>query len=268
MKSGSAFLDQMMASKRSEMAEVSAAAREQVRERAMEQIAGKPKHRLFQALQREGVNIIAEVKRSSPSAGAIRRDAGAVEIALKYQAAGAAAISVLTESGHFSGSLEDLVAVARQVAIPVLRKDFVVDAHQIHEAAAAGAAAVLLIVAGLRQEEFSELRQIAEDELGLDALVETHNAEEIGIAREAGAKLIGVNNRNLQTLEVSLATSRELAAHIGGGALFISESGLKTSHDIDDLARLGYRGFLIGETLMRAADPMLALRELSMGAAR
>jgi indole-3-glycerol phosphate synthase len=207
-------------------------------------------------------NIIAEIKRASPSLGNIRSDISPAALAREYESGGARAISILTEEDHFKGSLEDLREVRANTSLPLLRKDFIVDEWQIYEAAAAGADALLLIVAALEDATLARLRRITEDELGLDALVEVHTSEELRRATASGAQLIGVNNRNLHTFEVSLETSVELAAHAPPEALLVSESGLRTQADLSRLKSLGYRGFLIGETLMRAAHPADALRAL------
>jgi len=219
-------------------------------------------HAFSNALRREGINVIAEFKRRSPSKGVIRPDADLVSIVKSYEAGGAAAISVLTEEDYFSGSLDDLRSVKATVGLPVLRKDFVFDEYQVYEAAAAGADAVLLIVAALDDELLLGLRRLAEDELGLDALVEVHSLEEMRRASACGAGLIGVNNRDLRTFEVSLETSLSLAVEAPAGALLISESGLRTREDLQLLQRSGFRGFLIGETFMRAHDPQQALRNV------
>src|SRR6185369_4600879 len=192
-------------------------------------------HALRKALGREGINIIAEFKRRSPSKGVIRADADVSEIARGYEAGGAAAMSVLTEEDYFGGSLDDLRAVKNTVDLPVLRKDFVFDEYQVYESAAAGADAVLLIVAALDDETLSRLRGLAEDDLGMDALVEVHSSEEMKRAVASGATLIGVNNRDLRTFEVSLDTSFALAREAPPEALLVSESGL---HTADDLERL------------------------------
>jgi len=185
-----------------------------------------------------------------------------VEIARDYASAGAAAISVLTEEDYFDGSLEDLHAIRSAVKLPLLRKDFVFDEYQVYETAAAGAAAVLLIVAALDDALLTSLRQIAEDELGMDALVEVHDGHEMKRAVQCGAKLIGVNNRDLRTFDVSLETSLNLAASAPAGAVLVSESGLRTTEDLFRLEEAGYRGFLIGESLMRAESPGEALAAL------
>lgn len=219
-------------------------------------------HRFREALLRNGINIVAEFKRRSPSKGVIRADADLRQIAPAYQAGGAIAISVLTEEDYFAGSLEDLRAVKRLVDLPVLRKDFIFDEYQVYESAAAGADAVLLIVAALDDELLLILRRLIEDELGMDALVEVHTRDELQRALAAGANVIGVNNRNLHTFEVSLDTSLSLASEAPAGTVLISESGLNNSVDLARLHDAGYRGFLIGESLMRSENPVAALRDL------
>lgn len=217
-------------------------------------------HRLLQALRRDGVNIIAEFKRRSPSKGVIRADADLKQIVTSYEAGGASAISVLTEEDYFSGSLDDLRLVKTTIDLPVLRKDFIFDEYQVYESVAAGADAMLLIVAALDDETLVRLRRLIED-LGMDALVEVHTREEMQRAVACGANLIGVNNRNLHTFEVSLETSISLAQDTN--AILVSESGLHSAADLARLRAAGYRGFLIGETLMRSPDPEAALRELT-----
>lgn len=208
------------------------------------------------------LNVIAEFKRASPSKGIIRAEAKAEQMALSYQAGGAAAISVLTEEDRFRGSLDDLRAVRAAVKLPVLRKDFLFDEYQLAESAAAGADALLLIVAALDDETLRRLRRLTEEELRMDALVEVHTKDEMRRALHAGATLIGVNNRDLQTFKVSLEVSAELAKSAPAGVHLMAESGLRTSDDLRRLHALGYNGFLIGETLMRAVEPETALREL------
>lgn len=219
-------------------------------------------HALSRALGGDEINIIAEFKRRSPSKGVIRADADLPWIVKQYEAGGAAAISVLTETDHFDGSLADLKAVKTQSTLPVLRKDFVFDPYQLYEAAAAGSDAILLIVAALNDQQLDSLRRLAEDELGMDALVEVHDEEEMDRAASCGAKLIGVNNRNLRTFEVTLETSEKLARIAPKEALLVSESGLSQSADLRRLRDRGFYGFLIGESLMRSTDPEIALRDL------
>ena len=217
-------------------------------------------HVFLNALRRDGINIIAEFKRRSPSKGMIREGANPIDIARAYEAGGAVAMSVLTEEDYFAGSLDDLRQVKAAVDLPVLRKDFIVEDYQVYESAVAGADAILLIVAALDDELLARLRSLAEDELQMDALVEVHTSDEMKRAAACGAKLIGVNNRDLRTFEVSLDTSLRLAREAPADAVLISESGLKNSDDLRRLHDAGYRGFLIGETLMRAEDPERALR--------
>ena len=206
------------------------------------------------------INIIAEFKRQSPSKGAINAGADPVTTARAYQAAGAAAVSVLTEEDYFAGSLADLRAVRSAIQLPILRKDFIFDEYQVYETAAAGADALLLIVGLLNDATLLSLRRLTEDELGMDALVEVHDRGELQRAISAGARLIGVNNRDLRTFNVSLTTSEELARLAPADTILVSESGLSPDA-VRKLGELGYSGFLVGEVLMRADDPEAALRE-------
>jgi indole-3-glycerol phosphate synthase len=206
--------------------------------------------------------VIAEFKRASPSQGDIRRHADAAEIAHTFEQNGAAAVSVLTEEDYFRGSLDDLKTAKAAVSIPVLRKDFIVDEYQVFETAAAGADALLLIVAVLNDEQLAALRHLAEDDLQIDALVEVHTVDEMRRAVACGAKLIGVNNRDLRTFVVSFDLSAECLASAPVDAILISESGLRESADLQRLRVAGFHGFLIGEVLMRAGDPGVALRAL------
>jgi len=208
-----------------------------------------------------GVNIIAECKRRSPSKGVLRAAYDPVAIAIAYADAGAAAISVLTEPTFFDGSLEHLVAVRTAVDVPILRKDFIVSEYQLLEAKAAGADAVLLIVSALRPVELKVLHDHAA-RLGLDVLVEVHDATELAIALDVGARIVGVNNRNLRTLDVDVHASDELMAKMPTEVVAVIESGLRTAADLLRLRELGYRAFLIGETLMTAADPGEQLKQL------
>ena len=236
---------------------------EQMRKMASKARESAQTHTLFKALSDESkINIIAEFKRRSPSKGEIRRDADALISIRAYESAGAAAVSVLTEEEYFGGSLDDLRAARKAVSLPILRKDFIFDEYQVYESAAAGADAVLLIVAVLDDETLVRLRRIIEDELGMDALVEVHTAAEMKGAAVCGAKIIGVNNRDLQTFTVSLETSVQLAPMAPKGSVLISESGIESAGDIRRLRSVGYRAFLIGESLMRADDPGATLRSL------
>jgi indole-3-glycerol phosphate synthase len=239
-----------------------------VRDRALAIRINAPPHRLLQALQpnSKGINIIAEFKRRSPSAGTIRNDLTATGVAKCYERGGACAVSVLTDEQYFGGSILDLAAIRAVTNLPLLRKDFIVDEIQIYEAAAAGADAVLLIVAALDDAALAKLRAIAEDELGLDAVVEAHTSEELRRAVGAGATIIGVNNRDLRTFRTSVATSERLIAEAPRDRIMISESGLHDPESLRHLRELGFRGFLIGEALMRAPDPEKAVRNFIAGA--
>ncbi|MEX2273494.1 MAG: indole-3-glycerol phosphate synthase TrpC [Vicinamibacterales bacterium] len=208
--------------------------------------------------------IIAECKRRSPSKGILREAYDPAAIAAAYEEAGAAAVSVLTEPAFFDGALEHLTAVRAAVTIPVLRKDFIVSRYQIAEARAAGADAVLLILAALSDEALIDLLQAAR-EFDLDTLVETHDRAEIARAVDAGAEIIGVNSRNLHTLKVDPNLARELAAAIPSTVIGIAESGIRDATAVSSLSAAGYRGVLIGEQFMTAPDPGAALRELLDG---
>jgi indole-3-glycerol phosphate synthase len=208
-----------------------------------------------------GVNVIAEFKRRSPSAGTIRTDLSATDVATRYERGGACAISVLTDEQYFGGSILDLGAIRASTRLPLLRKDFIIDEIQIDEAAAIGADAVLLIAAALDDDALAKLRATAEDELGLDAVVEVHTSEELRHALGTGARIIGVNNRDLRTFRTSLETSERLIAEGPRDRIMISESGLRDPRSLRHLRALGFRGFLIGEALMRAPDPEAALRD-------
>lgn len=225
-----------------------------------------PRGQLFEArLGRPGVtNVIAECKRRSPSKGVLAEVYEPTRIARAYEQGGVAAISVLTEPTFFDGALSHLTAVRATVETPLLRKDFIVDEYQLLEARAAGADAILLIVAALDQATLVTL-QTAAWNLGLAALVEVHDDEELRRAADAGARLIGVNNRNLRTLQVDVDASARLASQMPAGAIPISESGLRTREDLTSLAAMGYRAFLIGERFMTAPDPVAALAALGVG---
>ena len=208
-----------------------------------------------------GARVIAEIKRRSPSKGEIRADFDPVGCARSYAEAGAAAISVLTDERFFGGRLEFLEDVRSAVDIPLLRKDFVIDAYQIDEARVSGADAVLLIVAALPRQELGRLRQHAAS-LGLDVLVEVHDEGELESALAAGADLIGINNRDLRSFETDLAVTERLAPQVPGNALIVAESGIFSHEEIRRLEGVGVHAFLVGESLMREADVGLALRRL------
>lgn len=208
-----------------------------------------------------GVRIIAECKRRSPSRGILRADYDPAAIAREYAAAGATAISVLTEPTFFDGALDHLRAVRAAVPTPILRKDFFVDEFQILEAHAAGADAILLIVAALDDATLRRLHAAAEAR-GLAALVEVHTGDELARARDAGARLIGVNSRNLKTLAVSLDTALALGPRLGAGVVGVAESGIRSRADIDALRAAGYHAFLVGERFMSEPSPGAALAGL------
>jgi indole-3-glycerol phosphate synthase len=221
-----------------------------------------PVRPLAAALARPGrVNVIAEHKRRSPSRGAIREDLAPADVARAYETNGASAISVLTDEPFFGGRLEHLVEARAACSLPVLRKDFVVDPWQVWEARAAGADAVLLIVAAVGDDELRELLGIA-GEAGLDALVEVHDRRELDRALAAGSRIVGVNNRDLGTLAVSLETSFSLAPAIPDGVVAVAESGIRTGAEVRRLREAGFDAFLVGEHLMAAADPGGALSRL------
>lgn len=214
-----------------------------------------------QAIAKEGLSFICEVKKASPSKGVISEDFPYLEIAKDYEAAGASAISVLTEPHYFQGDNEYLEAITKTVSIPVLRKDFTVDEYQIYEAKAIGASAILLICAILDDEQLHTYREIA-DSLHMATLVEAHDEEEVKRAIKAGARMIGVNNRDLKTFKVDIHNSIRLRALVPKGILFISESGIKTAEDIKELVANGVDGVLIGETMMTASNRREELQEL------
>ena len=225
--------------------------------------AASPRGTMFErALATVGrVNVVAECKRRSPSKGVLAAEYNPAAIAQQYERGGAASISVLTEPTFFDGRLEHLAAVRATVALPLLRKDFIVDEYQLFEALAAGADAILLIVAALEQSDLARLQARAW-QLGLAALVEVHDEAELDRAVDSGARLGGVNNRNLRTLQVDVDASYRLVARVPRGVVAVSESGLQTRHDLEGLAAAGYQAFLIGERFMTDPDPAAAIKEL------
>lgn len=225
-------------------------------------ITSRTPHSFYQALKKEGMSYICEVKKASPSKGLIAPAFPYLEIAKEYQEAGAAAISCLTEPFYFQGSDRYLQEITAAVDIPVLRKDFTVDEYMIFQAAAYGAAAVLLICAILNDEQLKEYRELAE-ELGMDALVEAHDEEEAERALKSGARIIGVNNRDLKTFQVDMQNSIRLRKLAPENVVFVSESGIKTSDDIQKLYDNQVDAVLIGETLMRSQDKKAVLEELN-----
>ena len=215
-----------------------------------------------QALIAPGLSVIAEHKRRSPSAGAIREDLELEDVVAAYERAGAAALSVLTEGPNFGGQLGDLARARAASTLPILRKDFIVDSYQLAEAQAAGADAVLLIVAALSIEELDALHGEATAR-GLAVLVEVHNAQELQVAVEIGAPIIGINNRDLTTLQVDPATTYELLPHVPEGSIVVAESGFRDPAQLRALAQAGIDAVLIGEALMRAPDVEAACRALT-----
>lgn len=215
-----------------------------------------------EALTRPGISVIAEHKRRSPSAGAIREGATVSEIVQAYERGGAAALSVLTEPFHFAGSLDDLREARAASSLPVLRKDFIVDEYQLYEAAAAGADAILLIVAALELRDLDRLLREA-GALDLDALVEVHDERELEQALEVEADVLGLNNRDLADFSVDIERTYELLSDVPAGKTVVSESGFSSRDQLDELERVGVDAVLIGETLMRADDIEAATRVLS-----
>ena len=227
------------------------------------QLAARGEGRPFmEALSHPGTSLIAEHKRRSPSAGVIREGSSVSDIVHAYDLGGAAAISVLTEEAHFGGSLDDLYEARRATQLPILRKDFCIDLYQLYEAKVAGADAVLLVVGSLRDDELERLHAEAQA-LDLDAIVEVHHEEELDRALELDVDVIGINNRNLEDFSVDIQTTVDLLAAIPTGKIVVSESGIRTRSEIEELERVGVDAVLIGETLMRAPDPELAVRELT-----
>lgn len=247
------------------------AARDGVRARSAElpleqleqQLGERTDQRPFsEALTRPGLSLIAEFKRRSPSAGEIRAGATVEEIVGAYERGGAAALSVLTDEPHFGGGLADLRAARAASELPILQKDFVVDAYQLYEAAVNGADAVLLIVAALEDDELAELQERAR-RIDLDCLVEVHDESELERALAVDAEVIGINNRNLDDFTVDVATTTELMPDVPAGATVVAESGISERVTLEELEERGVDAVLIGEALMRADDPEAKVRELT-----
>ncbi len=216
-----------------------------------------------EALVRPGLSLIAEFKRRSPSAGDLNPGAGVAETVTAYEGGGAAALSILTEERHFGGSVDDLRAAREASDLPILRKDFIVDPYQLYEAAASGADAVLLIVAGLDDQRLEEL-YVKARELDLDCLVEVHDEADLDRALAVGADVIGINNRNLDDFNVNIETTVELLTDVPAGKAVVSESGYARREQLDELERIGVDAVLMGETLMRAGDPEALIRDLTL----
>ncbi len=224
--------------------------------------AAAGERRFREALLRPGIGVIAEFKRRSPSAGALREDPDLREIVAAYQRGGAVAVSVLTEGPNFGGSLEDLQVAGEACELPLLRKDFIVDGYQLHEARAAGADAVLLIVAALSEVELASLYRAARS-IGLDVLVEVHDRDELQSALSLDADIVGINNRDLRDFSVDVERTARLMEDIPSEVLVVSESGIGTPEQLGALEQRGVQAVLVGEALMRAADPAAAVRSLS-----
>ena len=253
------------------LAELVAGAREDVRRRSEEvpledlraRLGARDGGRPFnEALVRPGLSLIAEFKRRSPSSGEIRPRAGVAETVVSYELGGAAALSILTEERHFGGSLHDLRAAREASDLPILRKDFVVDSYQLYEAAANGADAALLVVAALDDEALAALYGEARA-LDLDCLVEVHDEADLERALAIDADAIGINNRNLTDFSVDVETTLRLMTDVPAGKTVVSESGYGRREQLDELERIGVDAVLVGEALMRAEDPELAIRELT-----
>ena len=212
-------------------------------------------------LRRPGINVIAEVKRSSPSKGALAAIANPIDLARQYEDAGASVVSVLTEQRRFGGSLEDLVAVRAGISIPILRKDFMVDEYQFLEARAAGADVVLLIVAALSKNQLKDYFDLA-TELGMASLIEVHTRQEVEDALEINPAIIGVNARNLKTLEIDLDAFTQLIPEIPDSIIRVAESGISQRSEVEMAQAAGANAILVGETLVRAGDPSAAFNML------
>jgi len=262
-----ASLDQMVAATRRRIAETKPAADLRPLERQAENQVPRGFRRGLESKSQNGIAVIAELKRASPSRGLIRSDFDSASLAKELEAAGAAALSILTDEEFFQGSLENLRRASASTKLPCLRKDFIVDEFQLLEARANGADAVLLIVAALSPEELELLAGRAR-EYGLDVLCEVHDEEELRRAEDAGCTLIGVNSRDLRTFKVDLQTAFRLADSIPKTALRVAESGINNGTDIARLRAAGYQAFLIGESLMKAKSPGEALKGLLAEALR
>jgi len=238
---------------------------EDLRAAARDEAARRGPHAFSAALRRDGVNVIAEVKAASPSAGSIVPDPDVEAIAAEYAKGGAAAISIVTEPDFFQGSKQWIARAKSTASLPVVMKDFIVEPSQLYAAAAAGADAVLLLASLLSGDEIARFITIL-DAHGIDALVEVHDEGELERAIEGRARIIGVNNRDLRTFRVDLATAERLAAKIPAEAVKVAESGIKSSQDVDRLRNAGFHAFLVGESLLRQNDRAAAVRSLMRSA--
>jgi indole-3-glycerol phosphate synthase len=230
-----------------------------IERRAEESIAGR--RDFAGALSTHAPAVIAEIKRASPSRGILAPDFDPPALARAYQQGGAAALSVLTDEKHFQGSLSDLESARSAVELPALRKDFTIDPYHVHQAAAHEADAILLIAAILSERQMRDFRELAEH-YGMSALIEVHDDEELKPAVASGARIIGVNNRDLRTFHVDLGVSLRLADKIPSGVIKVAESGINNAADVQQLRAAGYNSFLVGEHLMRSGDPAHALQTL------
>lgn len=257
-----AVLDRIVAATRARMAESKRSADVRELERRAEKHVPRGFRRALAAKGRDGIAVIAELKKASPSKGLIRGDFRPVELARELEGAGAAALSVLTDEEFFQGSLKNLRNASAAVSIPCLRKDFMIDEFQMLEARANSADAVLLIVAALTSDELVRLGQAARSQ-SLDVLCEVHDREELKRALDVGFDLIGVNTRDLKTFQVDLQTAFDLASQFPAKVVRVAESGIRSGDDVAQLQAAGYQAFLIGESLMRAESPGAALKELT-----
>ncbi|HKV61977.1 MAG TPA: indole-3-glycerol phosphate synthase TrpC [Candidatus Acidoferrum sp.] len=256
-----AVLDRIVAATRARVAESRRSADSRALERQADHHVPRGFRKALAARGRDGIAVIAELKKASPSKGLIRASFDPVELARELETAGAAALSVLTDEEFFQGSLENLRKASATVAIPCLRKDFIIDEFQLLEARANSADAVLLIVAALTEDELSRLA-VAARSRGLDVLCEVHDPHELQRALDAGCDLIGVNTRDLRTFKVDLQTAFELAPKFPASVVRVAESGINSEEDVTRFRAAGYHAFLVGESLMRAESPGNALREL------
>ncbi|MDK2986311.1 MAG: indole-3-glycerol phosphate synthase [Clostridia bacterium] len=251
------ILEKIVRHKRHEVAERKSRRPLELLKKSLPQTRGEFKS----ALGKEGVSLIAEVKKASPSKGVFREDFDPVKIATSYEKAGAAAISVLTDSEFFQGSLQDLKKVKESVQLPVLRKDFIIDPYQIYEAKYSGADAILLIAAVLDEKQLTEFLNLA-GELELDALVEVHSREELKVALRSRAEIIGINNRDLTTFNTDIKTTLELAKFVPEGCILVSESGISSGEDVKRLAQAGVDAILVGEALVTSSEIDAKIKEL------
>ncbi|HHC25274.1 MAG TPA: indole-3-glycerol phosphate synthase TrpC [Desulfobacterales bacterium] len=253
------FLTKIVAQKKEEIA----AAQKRLPESQIREEAFLPRKRrpFMKRLEQSGTNIIAEIKRASPSKGSLCPNLDPAAYAAAYQKGGAAALSVLTDQPHFQGSFEDFKTARKATTLPGLRKDLLISSYQLYESAVLGADAVLLIVRILSQEQLRDYLRLSKD-LELDALVEVHSEEELESATRAGAALIGINNRNLRSFETNIETAMNMASLLEPSQIAVAESGIRGREDIEKLQNSGIHNFLIGESLVRASDPQAFLKSL------